>query len=440
MLAATALEDLSSGVLSVALPRLMRDFSADVAQVEWVVSGKMITLAALTPLAGWLSVRMERRRLLLGGILLLGLTSLCAAVAPSLPWLVLARMLEAAATAVITPACMVMLASAFAPHERPRVMGYWLFTSTAVRLCAPLMGGILTDGLSWRAIFLSVAVLSVPTGWVGARAFPVSVPEADRDKALDVWGFLGLASLLGGALLAARGWPGGAGWAGRLGALGVALAGGAVFALRARRSDAVLDVGLLRHRNLSLAMVMAVCRGFVLIGSVFLLSLYLPRSLGLSAPEVALVLMPSALAVTAMSPLAGWLVERWGVRWPAALGGLLVALALVWLASLARPGPLEVALLQALRGAGVALLMTPPHIAVINALPEGSVGAGSSWHGLAYEVGAAFGIAGCAALLAGPDHGSAFQQALLLPALIAGLGLIPTLLLDDTQARGGHKA
>lgn len=440
MLAATVVEDLPSGILTVALPDVMRDFSAGVDQVEWVVSGKMLTLAALTPLAGWVSVRWERRRLLLGAILLMGMTSLAAALAPGLPWLVLARVLEAVATCVITPACMVMLAGAFAPHERPRVMGMWLFASTAVRLAAPLLGGALTQWASWRAIFLVMAGLCLLTWAAGLRAFPPSPPAGDQDRALDPWGFLGLASGLGASLLAARGWPGDAPGV-RLLALAVALAGAALFALRALRPDAVLDVRLLRHRNLALALLMAPFRGFVLMGSVFLLSLHLPESLGLTPPEVALVLMPATLVAAAVTPAAGWLVGRWGARWPAALGGVLVALSLGGL-SRAVPGPVEVALLQALRGAGVALLSTPPHVAVINALPVAQAGAGASWHGLAYGLGSTSGVAGCAALLAWLEptlgRAAAFQGALRFTALIAVLGLIPALLLDDPQTRGAH--
>ncbi|NMO21912.1 MFS transporter [Pyxidicoccus fallax] len=444
VLAATVVEDLPSSILTVALPDVMRDFSASVAQVEWVVSGRTLTLAALTPLAGWLSVRWERRRLLLGAILLMGMTSLAAALAPGLPWLVLARVLEAVATCVITPACMVMLASAFAPHERPRVMGTWLFASTAVRLAAPLLGGVLTQWASWRAIFLVMAGLCLLTWAAGLRAFPASPPAADQDRALDPWGFLGLASGLGASLLAARGWPGSASGEARLVALAVALAGGALFALRARRPDAVLDVGLLRHRNLALALLMAPFRGFVLMGSVFLLSLHLPESLGLTPPEVALVLMPATLVAAAVTPGVGWLVGRWGARWPAALGGVLVALSLAGLARAVPSGPVEVALLQALRGAGVALLSTPPYVAVINALPAAQAGAGASWHGLAYGLGSTTGVAGCAALLAWLEptlgRAAAFQGALRFTALIALLGLIPALLLDDPQTRGVHPA
>ena len=289
------LVELDSTILNVALPTLQREFDASASALQWLVDSYILVFAGLLLFMGALGDRFGRKRALLAGFLLLGLASLAASLAGSMNQLIVARLVMGVGAALIMPATLAIIVDIFPREERVKAIAIWSAVAVLGIPVGPVLGGWLLSQFWWGSVFL----VAVPIAVVAVIAAVLLVPESKNPatSALDRIGALlsvgALTSLVYAVIEApARGvldvWV--------IAASLAAVAFGAAFVVRELRVDEpLLDVRLLKDRNISVGAgsIMLVFGSFV--GMLFLLTQFLQLAQGYSAFESGLRVTPLAL-------------------------------------------------------------------------------------------------------------------------------------------------
>jgi EmrB/QacA subfamily drug resistance transporter len=382
-------------IVNVALPTLVRELDADVAELQWVVDAYTLVFAGLLLVAGAIGDRWGRRRTLLGGLAVFGVASAGAAAAGGVDALIVARAIMGAGAAFIMPATLSLLISVFAdPRERALAVGVWAATAGLGVALGPVIGGVLLDHFWWGSIF----VVNVPLTAVAAVAGRGLLPES-RDPVARPIDWIG-AGLSGVGLVAfvwaiieapAQGWTSAPVLAGAACAV-VALA---AFVVRQRRVEyPLLDVRLFANPRFTAASSTVMVLFFALFGFLFLSTQYLQFVLGYSPSAAGVRVLPYAGAMIVSAPLSSMLVMRLGTKRVVTTGMLLFATGLALAATVTTSsgdGRLGLALL--FMGAGMGLAGAPATESIMGSLPADRANLGSALNDTTRELGGALGVA-----------------------------------------------
>ena len=183
----SALASIDSTVVSIALPSIGHELDGSFTQLQWVVTGYTLTLAALILLSGAAGDRYGRRRVFLFGTVWFTVASVCCALAPTITVLILARILQGIGGALVTPSSLAILQASFRREDRGVAVGTWAAFSGVAGALAPFLGGWLLTVTSWRAIFLINIPLAALVVAIGLRSVP-ETRDTGSDGPLDWWG------------------------------------------------------------------------------------------------------------------------------------------------------------------------------------------------------------------------------------------------------------
>jgi DHA2 family multidrug resistance protein len=429
----TFLAVLDLTIVNVALPKIMTSFGANVQQVQWVATSFFIATAVGMPATGWLGRRLGLGRLFMLEMAVFTAGSALCGMAWSLDMLVFARVLQALGAGAIMPTSIAIVTDTFPPGERGRALGVWGIGFMVGPAIGPTLGGYLTDWFNWRAVFfvnLPVALVAFLFAMVALRP-----GRMERDLPFDWRGYLSLAVFLIVGLLTLEngqdeGWSSGV----ILFGAGLTVASFLVFlAVVWDNPQAVMPLRLFASRDFSLSVLLGFLRASTMFGPFFLLPLFLQNVQGRDTIETGLLLVPNALAVAVSMPIAGWLVDRFGPRWPTVAGFLIAGYAQYLFTSVdPLVGRWAVIEPQLWRGLGVALIMTPINVAAMNAVPRVDAGVASWMVNLTQSVGGAATIAVLSTLL----HRSTMTQLDLLGASAALQAPPPVPLVHRALAMG----
>jgi EmrB/QacA subfamily drug resistance transporter len=397
-LAALAMSGLVLGldmtILITALPTLSVELNATTDQLQWMSAAYTLSLAGFMLPAGVLGDRIGRRRLLLGALLLFGLSSVVASRMTSAGGLIGMRAVMGVSGAAILPLMQGMLPVMFAEDERQRAIGFAGVGAFLGLPLGPLVAGFLLTHYAWGSIFLinaPVVVLAligtwffVPESkdpkprrldWLGAVLEVVGVTAvvyAIIEQPLHGWGDVQVAGpLAGGALLLAAfiGWE-----------------------LYTR--SPLIDLSLFRNARFSWATVTFVIVGFAMTGVMFIISPFLQVVQGYDAQSTGLRLLPLVLAMMAGAVGSDWLNKRLGTKIMASAGLLGGGASMIVLSRVTVDGGYTlVAFGLALLGLSIALAMIPSLDAILGALPEGETAGGSALTRTLQNVAASLGVA-----------------------------------------------
>ncbi|MBS1882396.1 MAG: MFS transporter [Actinobacteria bacterium] len=381
-------------IVNVALPDMAVDLGASFTALQWVINVYAIALAALLLGAGALADRHGHRAVYLGGLLLFAVSSLCSGLAPGTTVLIAARGFQGAGAAAMFATTISLINASYSDRDRGIAFGAWGAVNGAAAAAGPILGGVLTEGISWRWIFfvnlpvsvaaiaLTLAVLPRAPGRSGAR---IDLPG--------IAAFTVSAAALTYALTRAPA----VGWnaASTLGLLGLAVLAALAFAaIQIRGANPIIELGLLRRPAFSGTMIASLLVSVAAFGIAPYLSLWLQSVRGMSPIGAGLAMLPLSLSVLVTALGLGRVLHRIGPRLPITIGLALVGIGELLQAHL-DSGSTWTALAPGLVVAGIGVGLVSPTLAsaALSSVPLERSGMAAGAVNTMRQLGYALGIA-----------------------------------------------
>jgi EmrB/QacA subfamily drug resistance transporter len=392
---------LDNTVVNVSLPSIQRDLHASLSALEWTVNAYTLTFAVLMVTGGRLGDIFGRRRMFLFGVVVFGLSSAAIGFAPNDTTLVAFRAVQGIGAAFMMPATLSIITQAFPPHQRGMAIGTWAGVSAMALAIGPVLGGFLTQQVSWRAIFFinpPIALIALAVTLFAAR----ESRDETVDRTVDLPGIaaitVGLTALVL-ALVEANRWHWGSVRVISLFAL--ALAGLVAFVLVERRAKApMVDFTFFRSRSFVGANFVAFFVTLAMFSQFFFIALYMQNILHYSPLATGVRFLPATVLIIVMGPLAGRLTDKVGARPLVTLGMLIVAAAILVQSRITvHTGYLLLLPGFMLMGIGMGLVMSPMSTAAMNAVDRTKAGVASGVLSMSRMVGGTVGLAVMGALI-----------------------------------------
>jgi EmrB/QacA subfamily drug resistance transporter len=419
---------LDSTVVNVALPSIQRSLHTDQASLAWIINGYLISFGGLLLLAGRLGDLLGRRRLFLAGIAIFTVASAFCGLAPTEGLLTAARFVQGIGAAVVSSMVLGILVTLFQSRDQTaRAMSIYAFTASAGGSIGLLVGGVLTQALSWHWIFF----INLPIG-IGAFVLgAILIPDhkgAGLRGGVDAWGAVLITAAPALAVYAileasSNGWTS----ARTLGMAGLTAALIATFILvESRAAHPLIPLRFFRSRNVTGAVLVRALFPVGMFGSFFLGALYLQRVLGYSPIGAGLAFMPMNLCVGLFSLfVTARVVKRFGAKATLLPGLVLMTAGLLILGHAPANAVYAVSVLPALlvMGVGAGLVFMPSVLLAMSGVDGSDSGLASGVANVAIQMGAAVGVAVLASVSAADSSGLLARGASLDVALTSGYHL-----------------
>ena len=393
----TFMEVLDTTVVNVSLPHIAGNLSATIDEATWVLTSYLVANAVILPMTGWLSNHFGRKRLLMSSVVGFTVSSFLCGAAPTLPLLILFRLLQGACGGSLAPLSQAVLLEAFPPEARGKAMGFWGLGIVVAPVLGPVFGGWLTDSYSWRWVFyinLPVGILSI----FMVQAFVFDPSYIRRSKAgVDWWG-IGLLTVWIGALQVAFDKGQELDWFSSpfiTSLIAVAVAFLIAFLVRELTAEhPIVNLNVFKLRSYSAGVFLMTTLGFVLYGSIVLLPIWLQTLLGYPATTTGFTMAPRGLGSMIGMPLVGMFVSRFDPRKVLA-GGLFLGAVSTWRLSQLNldAGFWDLFWPQAIQGFGLGMVFVPLTTISMNPVPREAMGNATSIYNLMRNVGGSIGIA-----------------------------------------------
>ncbi len=401
---ASVLELVDTSIVNVAIPHMMGELGATLDEIAWVSTGYIVANVIVLPLTSWLSTRFGRRNYYTGSIILFTVASFLCGNATSLETLVAGRVVQGIGGGALISTAQAILFDVFPVEERATGQAIFGMSVMVGPTLGPTLGGWITDNYSWPWIFYINIPLGILAGLLTWRLVPEPAHHAGHEtETVDWWGLafliLGIGAL---QVMLERGES--KDWfesreivtEGILAAIG--LIGFVWHELRTEHP--IVDLRILKNRQLAVGVTFAVLLGFALYSSVFALPVFLQNVLGFTAWDTGKVILPGAIASAVAMAMMGRLAPRVDARILITIG-VLMFLTSMWMHYhfTVDTGMHDLLLPMVLRGFGIGLVFVPLTGATVADLKPGQIPQGTGLFNLSRQLGGSFGIAVTATLL-----------------------------------------
>lgn len=421
LLAAAFVAILNETTMGVAIPRLTEDLGITAVAAQWLTTAFMLTMAVVIPVTGFLLQRFTTRAMFVTAMTLFSVGTLVAFLAPGFPLLIVGRVVQASGTAIMMPLLMTTLMTVVPPQARGRMMGRVSVVIAFAPAIGPTLSGFLLDTVGWRwnfGVVLPIALVALVVGarWIHNLGETHRAPIDVLSVVLSAFGFGGVVyglSQIGGSAHGGAGVTAAAEAAADAASavslalsLGVGIVALALFVwrqFRLQRADhALLDLRVFRSLNFTLSVGQLGVMSMAFFGTITVLPLYLQNTVGLTALESGLVVLPGSIAMGLAGPFIGRIYDRWGTRILLVPGALLVT-ALLWtFTTLSESTPVwYLVVTQTLLSIGLAMSFTPLFTASLASVQPRFYSYGSAIVATVQQVAGAAGIALMVTILSG---------------------------------------
>lgn len=396
VMSSTFMEVLDTTVVNVSLPHIAGNLSASTDEATWTLTSYLVANAIILPMTGWLAGRFGRKRLLMMAVTGFTVASFFCGLAPSLPFLIIFRIIQGACGGGLQPLSQAVLLESFPAEKRGQAMAFWALGIVVAPMLGPVAGGWLTDNYSWRWVFY----INVPIGVIAillTQAFVFDPPYLRRERTgIDYWG-IGLLVVGMGALQIMLDKGQEEDWFGSrfiVMLLVLAIFGLGGLILRELKTDhPVIDLTVFKYRSYAVGTFLMTIVGFVLYGSTVLLPLLMQELLGYTATHAGVTNLPRGLASFMFMPVVGILTGKVDARKLLAVGLTATAIAMFLVSAFS----LDVGFWDfwwplMIQGAGLGLIFVPLTTVTNDPIPRERMGSATSVFNLMRNIGASMGI------------------------------------------------
>ncbi|ATG51418.1 MFS transporter [Brachybacterium vulturis] len=435
---------LNQTLLNTALPAFMVDFGISANTAQWVTTLFMLVNGIMIPATAFLIQKFTTRTMFFAAMGIFTLGTIICAIAPIYPVLLLGRVVQAAAGGMIMPLMQTILFAIFPIHKRGTAMGTFGLVISFAPAIGPTLSGFIVDNWSWRWLF--VMMLPIAVGALIFAHLTLKNVTEQTNPHLDTLSLI-LSTFAFGGLLFGFSNAGNVGW-GSLQVIIPLIVG--VLTLvwfvhrQLRLEEPLLELRVLANRMFALGTVLGMLVFMAMVGGMLMIPLYMQNMSDFSAMESGLVLLPGAVIMGVMSPVTGRIFDRFGASALAIIGFALLAVTSFLLAQLSVDTTFTyIAVVNAVRMLGTAMVMMPVTTAALNQLPQRMIPHGTAVNNTMRQVAASVGTGVLVTVMtaaardpevygmAGPIHG--VNVAFIVAGGIAVLGLIGSFFLRGSR-------
>ena len=380
----------------LAIPHTIAALDGSLSTSQWVLTANILPLAAFMVFAGRLGDQLGLRRVFLAGAVLFIGSSAMAGAAQDMPWLITVRATQGVGAALMLPTTLAIVSAVFPEQDRGRALGIVAGASAFFAALGPVLGGLLTQYIDWRAVFLINVPLAAVTIALTLLYTPTLRATPGTSQTLDFPGLLTFAVGIIGITLGlgqSQQW----GWVSpaTLVSLGLGVMGLVSFVvIEPRRRNPLMRFGLFRHLNFTAAVVSQLLAGSIELATAYLLPFYLLLVVGLAPGPAGLALIPATVPIIIMAPLAGRWFDRSGGRIPLVVGFVVLAASSFALVA-GFPSQSLLPLIPGflLQGIGLGIVLTVNDPTALGSVPTEDQGQASGINDTGEQLGGAVGIA-----------------------------------------------
>jgi len=455
---------LDNTIVSTAGPLIQHDLDISPDDYVWITTAYLVSSTVLVPIYGKLSDLYGRKAILLTGMTIFLIGSALCGLAQTALQLILFRAVQGVGSAALFTSAFAVVADLFAPAERGKFQGLFGGVFALSSVIGPLVGGFITDELSWHwTFFINLPIGAVAIGFIIARMPPLKRPRTGPAR-IDFAGAIALVVAVVPLLLALSlgrnsayevAEHGGYRWASAqiLGLFGVAVAGAIAFvAIERRVAEPVIDLALFRSRPFLMGNLSAFTMGLCFLGSIVYLPVFMVNVVGLSATDSGLTTIPLTFGIVGGNILSGQMVSRLGRYKPLALIAIAIAIgafAVMAFTLTTESTQLEVSLKMFFVGLGIGPAIPLFTLAVQSAVPPHQIGVATSTATFSRQMGATIGLALASAAFAQavgaalPDGGpraaltAGVERMFQVSMGFAAVAFVVTLFLPEVPLRRG---
>lgn len=388
---ALAMVFVDQSVLPVALPTIQKYLEASTIQLEWCINSYLLLTAILVLAGGKVGDWIGHRKAFSLGMAIFALASALCGAASDVFWLIMARALQGIGAALMFPASTALLMALFPSSERGKAMGISVSASSLFLIIGPLVGGYLTQALSWRWIFW----INLPIGVMGLILVYLFIPKSIPGKPrFDIPGFLffliGCTALVV-FLMEGRLW--GISSPKTIVCLALVLVGTILMLWREKRAaHPFLDLSLFKHPVYSAINISIFATQFILMITVFR-TLFFQDVLGWSPMKTGVITVLSSFPILFLAPVGGILSDKFGPKVPITIGFFLLIFSFVWTPIFVQDSIYMLLIGLITFGCGIPLVFTPSYAAAMGAIPPTKIGSGFGTIATIRSLSATLGVA-----------------------------------------------